>query len=382
MSGRIEIPGHATGDEKRRACGPPVVPPRREKELLTPLERFGLLVIDEPQDRVPVFPLVTSHAARVLGVSLRDYVTDGATMARAQLVAQDRYGHDFISLFSEVGLIAEALGSGFDFPSDDLPMFLRPKWPGLGEVDDRVVDPVSDGRLKVYLDAIDYAYEARGDRVPILAFVPAPFTTAQHLVPAEEFLLGLLLEPDKVHELLRYATRSVIQFSKAIINQGGLPMLVDPLASGSVISPAQYREFALPYEREVIDYWHRYDLDVILHVCGDTELIIEALVESGADLLSIDRIKLSGAVKRVGDKVRLIGNLSTSEVWLGRPEEIEATVDEMVRLNRDCPMGLVASTGCEVPIATPPANIDAFVRAARKAGANPGFGRVLRRGHA
>jgi len=27
------------------------------KELLTPRERFGLLVIDEPQDRVPVFPL-------------------------------------------------------------------------------------------------------------------------------------------------------------------------------------------------------------------------------------------------------------------------------------------------------------------------------------
>ena len=382
MSGRIRIPGHATREALRPACVPPAVRSRREKDLLTPLERFGLLVIDEPQDRVPVFPLITSHAARVSGVSLREYVTDGATMALAQLVAQDRYGHDFISLFSEVGLIAEALGSGFDFPVDDLPMFVRPKWPGLGAVDDRVVDPASDGRLKVYLDAIDYAYEARGDRVPVLAYVPAPFTTAQHLIPAEEFLLGLLLQPDRVHELLRYTTRSVIRFSRAVINHGGLPILVDPLASGSVISPAQYREFALPYEREVIDYWHRYDLDVILHVCGDTELIIEALVESGADLLSIDRIRLSEAVKRVGDKVRLIGNLSTSEVWLGRPDEIEDTVEEMVRLNRDCPMGLVASTGCEVPIETPPANIDAFVRAARRAGANPGFGRVLRRGYA
>ena len=49
------------------------------KHPLTPLERFGLLVIDEEQDRVPSFPLVTSHAARVLGVPVREYVTDGAT---------------------------------------------------------------------------------------------------------------------------------------------------------------------------------------------------------------------------------------------------------------------------------------------------------------
>ena len=150
----------------------------------------------------------------------------------------------------------------------------------------------------------------------------------------------------------------------------------------SLISPAQYREFALPYEREVIDYWHRYDLDVILHICGDTELMIEAMTETGADLLSIDRIDLPAAVKRVGDKVRLIGNLSTSDIWLECPDAIAASVEEMVRLNRDCPMGLVASTGCEVPVATPPENVDAFIRAARDAGLNPAFGRVMSKGHA
>jgi uroporphyrinogen decarboxylase len=352
------------------------------KEKLTPVERFGLLVIDEPQDRVPVFPLITSHAARVLGVSLREYVTDGATMARAQLVAQDRYGHDFISLFSEVGLVAEALGSEFEFPEDDLPVLKRPKWNEPGEVDDRVVDPVRDGRLKVYLDAILYAYEARGDRVPVLAYIPGPFTTAQHLVAAEEFLLGLLTRPDNAHGLLRYATRSTIAFSRAVINQGGLPILVDPLASGSVISPEQYREFALPYEHEVIRYWHRYDLDVILHICGETELIIDDMPEAGADLISIDRIELGDVVRRVGDRVRVIGNFGTSDIWLSSVAEIESAVEAMVRANRSCPMGYVASTGCEVPVATPPENVDAFVRAARQAGLNPDFGLVSDRTHA
>jgi uroporphyrinogen decarboxylase len=345
------------------------------KELLTPRERFGLLVIDEPQDRVPVFPLVTAHAARVAGIPVRDYCTDGAAMARSQLVAQETYGIDFISFFSEVGLVAEALGSQFDYPDDDLPLLARPKWSELGRLDEALVDPVKDGRLRVYLDAVTYAYEARGDTVPILAYVPAPFTTAQQLVDQEAFLLGLLTEPDRVHELLAYATRSIIRFCRAIIGAGGLPILVDPLASGSVISAEHYREFALPSEAEVIRYLHRYDLDVVLHICGDTHATIGMMPETGADLLSIDRIELADGIVGAGRTCRIIGNYDTSAILLSDPPTVEREVEEMVTTGRTCPKGFVAATGCEVPLDTPPENVRAFARAAKEAGFNPDFGR-------
>jgi len=344
------------------------------RDLLTPRERFGLLVIDEPQDRVPVFPLVTAHAARVAGIPIRDYYTDGAAMARSQLVAQELYGTDFISFFSEVGLIAEALGSRFDYPEDDLPLLMTPKWQGLAELDEAEVDPLKDGRLRVYLNAITYAYEARGDTVPILAYVPAPFTTAQQLVDQEAFLLGLLTEPERVHRLLEYATRSIIRFCRAIIGAGGLPILVDPLASGSVISPNQYREFALPYEAEVIRYLHRYDLDIVLHICGDTNPIINLMPESGADLLSIDRIGLETAIAGAGDRCRIIGNFDTTAILLSQPQEVADSVAAMVLAGKPCPKGFVAATGCEVPVETPPENVRAFVRAAKEVGFNAAFG--------
>jgi uroporphyrinogen decarboxylase len=344
------------------------------RDLLTPRERFGLLVIDEPQDRVPVFPLVTAHAARIAGISVRDYYTDGAAMARSQLVAQETYGIDFISFFSEVGMVAEALGSQFDYPEDDLPLLTRPKWTDLTQADDRVVDPLRDGRLRVYLDAVTYAYEARGDTVPILAYVPAPFTTAQQLVDQEAFLLGLLTEPERVKELLAHAARSTVRFCRAIIGAGGLPILVDPLASGSVISAEHYREFALPSEAEVIRYLHRYDLDVVLHICGDTRATIAMMAETGADLLSIDRIEMADAVAGAGDGCRIIGNYDTSAILLSEPAAIEDAVAEMVRAGRRCPKGFVAATGCEVPVDTPPENVRAFVRAAKEAGFNAAFG--------
>jgi len=348
------------------------------KDLLTPRERFGLLVIDEPQDRVPVFPLVTAHAARLAGIPVREYYTAGAAMARCQLVAQETYGIDFISFFSEVGLVAEALGSQFDYPEDDLPLLTRPKWTDLTRLDDRVVGPLTDGRLRVYIDAVTYAYEARGDTVPILAYVPAPFTTAQQLVDQEAFLLGLLTEPERVKELLAYATRSIVRFCRAIIGAGGLPILVDPLASGSVISAEHYREFALPSEAEVIRYLHRYDLDVVLHICGDTRTTIAMMPETGADLLSIDRVDVAGAIAGAGQACRIIGNYDTSAILLSDPKTIEREVAEMTTAGKNCPKGFVAATGCEVPVDTPPENVRAFVRSARQVGFNPDYGRRRR----
>jgi uroporphyrinogen decarboxylase len=348
------------------------------KDLLTARERFGLLVIDEPQDRVPVFPLVTAHAARAAGMKVRDYYTDGVAMARSQLIAQELYGTDFISFFSEVGLVAEALGSRFDYPDDDLPLLAKPKWTELSHLDDCVVDPATDGRLRVYLDAITYAYEARGDTVPILAYVPAPFTTAQQLVDQEAFLLGLLTEPERVKDLLAYATRSIIRFCRAIIGAGGLPILVDPLASGSVISAEHYREFALPSEAEVIRYLHRYDLDIVLHICGDTGATAALMPETGADLLSIDRIEIEDAVALAGDTCRIVGNYDTSAILLSDAQTVEREVAEMVAAGRKCPKGFVAATGCEVPVDTPSGNVLAFVRAAREAGLNPDYGQRRR----
>jgi len=342
-------------------------------EILTPRERFGLLVIDEVQDRVPVLPLLTSYAAVFCGVPLRAYYTDGETMAKCQLQAREFFQTDFISIFSEVGIIAEALGSEYVYPEDDLPFLSRPKWCNLDEVAKQLTSPASKeeslaGRLRVYLDAIEYAYEAIADRVPVLAYIPAPFTTAQQLVEPETFLLGLMESPEVVEQLLSYALKAVISFSGRVIRQGALPILVDPLASGSVLSPAQYLQFALPFQKAVVDFWHRYDLDVVLHICGDTTGIISLMPATGADLVSVDKIDLEQALTAAGERVRLIGNFDTSDLWLGTPPVIEAQVEKMVLSGKGCPRGYVAATGCEVPLATPKENLMAFVRAVKRVG--------------
>lgn len=338
------------------------------QDTLTPRERFGLLLIDEKPDRCNTIPLITSHAAKVKGMKLRDYYTNGENMARAQIAALENYGHDAISIFSEVGIIAEAMGSEFDYPDDDLPILRTPVLEKNSIGDIAVPDPTKDARLPVYLEAIEYCYDALGDRVPILAYVPAPFTTGMMLSDPNKFLIATIRNPEHVKAIMEKSLKTAIEFCYHIIDAGGLPILVDPLASSSVVSPTAYKQFALPYERQLCDFLHRYDLDVILHICGDTKPIIDLLPETRADLISIDRVNMAEVITHLSGKMRIIGNYDTSKLAFSSPGVITDEVKELVKRSMHAAKGYVAATGCEVPVQAPQDNVKAFVKAAKEVG--------------
>lgn len=338
------------------------------KDILTPRERFGLLVIDEKPDRCNVMPLVTSHAAVVKGMKLRDYYTNGENMARAQIAAFEKYGHDAISIFSEVGIIAEAMGSEFEYPENDLPIQRVPALEKMDVEELKIPVPASDARLPVYLEAIEYAYNALGDRVPILAYIPAPFTTGMMLSDPNRFLIQTIKEPSLVENIMERSLAAAIELCYHVIDAGALPIIVDPLASSSVVSPKAYKQYALPSERRLIDFLHRYDLDVILHICGDTSPILDLLPETHADLISIDRVSMPQAIDKLSGVMRIIGNYDTSKLAFSTPEDITEEVKDLVKTTMHARKGYIAATGCEVPVKAPDKNVMAFIKAAKETG--------------
>jgi uroporphyrinogen decarboxylase len=301
-------------------------------------------------------------------MKLKDYYTDGEKMARAQIAAFEEYGHDAISIFSEVGIIAEAMGSEFEYPDDDLPILRSPALEKKDDAEITIPNPKTDARLPVYLEAIEYCYEALGDRLPILAYVPAPFTTGMMLSDPNKFLIATIKNPQHIASVMEKSLDAAIEFCYHIIDAGGLPMLVDPLASSSVVSPKAYKQFALPYERRLIDFLHRYDLDVILHICGDTKPIIDLLPQTNADLVSVDRVHMPEVITQLAGKMRIIGNYDTSKIAFSSPTAITSEIKELVRHSMHAPKGYVAATGCEIPVQTPRENVKAFVNAAKEVG--------------
>ena len=343
------------------------------RDEMTPKERIGAFLAGEEIDRLPCAPLVLNHAAHVLGVKVIEHARSGEMMGKAHVAAFRKYGYDMITLFSDTAMLSEAMGTQLYYPEDDAP---RVDEPAVKDPEDAEkitpADPQKDGRLPDQLEAIKICVEEVGDEVFVAYCISAPFTTAALLRGTEYFARDIYRNPEMIDALLKASQETALDFIDAIAEAGGIPAIVDPVATGSVISPPQYARFAAPYTKPLIERIQEIGYPAILHICGKTHLLFEQMADTGANVLSLDRVDLAEAKERIGDKVCLMGNVTPAETLLdGTPEDVDAEAKECIRKAHDNPAGFILSSGCEVPISTPPENVFALMEAARKYGTFP-----------
>ncbi len=340
-------------------------------DTLTPRQRMTALLSGQPLDRLPCVPLIMNHAARVAGVPVRQYVEDPTVMAAAHIAAYRRYRHDLIGIFADTCILSEVLGSKLKYFDDDVP---RLDVPLVGDPADMArlpstIDVRSAGRLPVYLEAARQCVAEIGDEVLISCCYPAPFSTAAGLRGTDQLARDLYKNPAMVHQLLERSLKVACDFADAVVEVGAIPVIVDPVASGSVISRKAFETFVLPTLSRLMAHIKSLGMPAVLHICGRSETIIEAMADSGATVLSVDVIDLSRARQLVGSRVCLMGNVRASETLLcGSAGDVRAEARACVKACGDSPGGFILATGCEVPIEAPPQNVEALMAAARAFG--------------
>ncbi|MCX7935130.1 MAG: uroporphyrinogen decarboxylase family protein, partial [Planctomycetota bacterium] len=104
-----------------------------------------------------------------------------------------------------------------------------------------------------------------------------------------DFMVMLMDEPTLAHAILDLLTAAVIDFAVAQV-KAGAHMIGAGDAAASLISAAQYCEFALPYEQRVIEAVQAAGGLVKLHICGNTSHLLSHMARSGADLFNVDHL--------------------------------------------------------------------------------------------
>jgi uroporphyrinogen decarboxylase len=331
------------------------------KEKLLRLLNSNSEQLKATRARPPVFPIVVAnYAARLAGEQLGRAITDPKVLSSVLFYCYQRFDYDLIMVFTDVLVEAEAMGSTVEILPDEPPMLLQPA----GETA-RLADPERDCRLPLILNATRRLKALTGDRVFILVSLKGPFTLASLLCGPELFLESLVNKPATADHYLRLATQNQLRYLRAIVASGGVPFIGDPMASGSIISPEQFRQFALPFLQELIAAIHSLGLWTGLHICGDTVRLLELMVQTGADILSIDdlNINLNAVRKWLGPETVIMGNVSTALLENGTPASVRQAAEQC--LIGGMPKLLLASA-CDVPVGTPPENISALVSAARE----------------
>jgi uroporphyrinogen decarboxylase len=257
-------------------------------------------------------------------------------------------------------------------PTAEVPPFSDP-----GEMRHLVVpNPFTDGRMPVYLEALECLRSAVGDNLAIRGTGTGPFSLAAYLLGIDNFLLRLMdiecgeSSDDAVRcmrDLLELMTETTLRFVAAQADAGADILYVgDSLASLNMISPRLYRTWVQPYHRKIftalkeqIGQKAQYTM---IHMCGRNMEILEDMVQTGVDLIEIDSaMDLAEVSAVVRGRAAIIGNIDPVHVLKeGGPEEVTRACRDAVEKGIDGGRFILGS-GCFVCPGTPLGNLKAMI---------------------
>jgi len=316
-------------------------------------------------DRAPVFPLLMFLAQDRLGITYREFATNGHALAEAQLNARALFGLDAITSCSDAFRITADLGADMVYPEDKPPFAAQPLIRGEPDLPKLARPDVSGprSRMRDRVRGTQELVNGAGRECLVLGWVDMPFAEACSVCGVTAFMEMLYDNPRLAHTVLERLTEIVIDFALMQLATGA-PMIGAGDAAASLVSPAMYREFALPYEQRVVAAAHQAGGLVKLHICGNTTHLLTDIIASGADLFNVDHLVDFATAQRAyaAAHVCFKGNLDpVADLLQATPEACRRKALACLRMAG--PARYMLSPGCEVPAATPDDVFRAFCAA-------------------
>jgi uroporphyrinogen decarboxylase len=296
-------------------------------------------------------------------VSFLDLCRDPDLATEVSLQPFRRFRPDGMIFFSDILIPVAAMGARVEF----------------GEEGPQLPEPVRKRedveRLHVFDPAAEIPYTGEilarlrhevGGAAAVLGFAGAPWTLASYLVEGRgsksfaEVKAMMGRDPHTLRRLLDLLADSVAEVLSFQIASGAQAVQLFDTWAGE-LTLEDFRAFALPAARRAIAGIRRQGAPVILYINGCGHLL-EAMAESGAEVLSVDwRVNLAEARRRV-PALSLQGNLDPG-VLLGPPEDIARRTRAL--LAETGGRSHIVNLGHGVLPATPVECAQAFFEAAR-----------------
>lgn len=338
------------------------------------LERCMAVLNGETPDRLPIVPQCFMLAVETAGLKISDVNRNGRKMAQAHIISQEKYGYDGCVIDFDDATIAEAVGAKVIYRENE-PAIVDEEQPVLKDLRDvynlSIPDPASSGRLNEWLEATRTLSDAIGDHVFIMGRADqGPFSIACLLRGTTQFMMDLLTEDKRlIDDVLDYCRRVSAVFSKAQKDAGAhVTSIGDALAGPNLISPDMYRDYALIPEQRLAKEVQDYGIPFSIHICGNTNSIIQDMGTTGAKILEVDwKLDIKEARRLVPEDTVLMGNIDPSTpLVLGTPSDVDAAVKRLIEATKG--KRHIVSSGCAMGRNTPPENFKAFIEAAHRYG--------------
>lgn len=338
------------------------------------LERVKTVLAGGIPDRVPVCLHNFMLAAREAGVRMEDYRVNPEAIARTHLQAVEKYGYDCVMVDTDTTMLAEAMGARSECAPNEPGRIVEPAIHSLDEVERlKMINPETDGRIPALLGAVRLICQQAGSEIGIRGNADqAAFDLACMVRGIEDFLMELVNQPDdpRIVQLMEVCYQSHLAVHRALAKAGAhFTSLGDSLAGPDVTSPRMFARFARPYEERLVRDLAADGIFVVIHICGDTSLILDQFADYEPCGFELDyKTNAAKAKQTAGKRHVLFGNIDPSAVLAnGTVAEVREVARQLISTWK--PEGrFILNAGCAIPATSPPENIHALVDAAKEYG--------------
>ncbi len=341
-------------------------------DSMTPRERKKAIQEGRPYDRLQSWFTIEDVAAKLTGISVAEFHLNPGKQIAATVAAHQRFEPDVVETVLPA---AGVLGHKMAFPEDRNPYVSETVVLEPHDLESKpLYDPKTHPIFADFWRILDGLFEKLGDKTEIGILLGGPFTAAAQAIGVDNFLKKMKKDPDYIHLLVSAVTDVQITAVRAL---KGYPVqfdIKDPVASGTLIKPEDYRKFVKPYQTRLLKAMKETSPnDHVLHICGNTSKILNDMAETGADIVSIDNIlDLEFVKNEVGDKAAIMGNVKpTATMLLGSEEDVVQDLKLCLKKAWNTPKSYVPAFGCGLPLGTPVKNLDALYTAFRDFGRYP-----------
>lgn len=298
---------------------------------------------------------------------LEFYASDRVWMDAYRKVLESFSGTLFLPGFwSEYGMCTEpsAFGAKCIWKKDQMPHADRiiTDVSQIGGM--KVPDPSSDGLLPFMIQRLRTMQpEIRGMGHEIrFAIARGPLNIASFLMGTSELMLGIMLQPDEIHRLMRVITDftvSWIRYQKENFPTIGGILVLDDIV-GFIAEP-EVKAFAVPYIKEIFE---AFESEInFFHNDANGLVSTPFVAEMGVNLYNFSfEHSINEIRKLAGPGVALLGNLPPRDVLAAKtPAEIEDATRSMADEVKD-KSRIIWSCGGGMPPDVPTENISAFLQ--------------------
>lgn len=360
-------------------------PPISGSWLSKAKKRYASAFISSGGDRIPVDPMMLSHATVVNGYTIREFYEKPRLAVRCMAYAQELYdllpvtkyyfAHPWLP---ELGIRLKPME--YTAPVPDNVVVNEPEDVDLIHIPDseEIKKGYSFPRLS---DAMDYTKENMPEMFVPLAYCPEPIGSAAELCGLEQFLMWTITDIDLCKKLIDIYVETAAtgagviadRYGSAVINTGAV------FENSDTMAPETIAEISPPALDALVRKCMKNGAgpQIFYHFCGnhkdDYMLYREKIVYTPMTIMQIgywDREMFPAKVLKdtFGRLATIMPSVDTKLFVMPNQKTIYELAGKQILDGRDSPSGCILGTACEVPPFSHPSNIHSLIRASEDFG--------------